>query len=185
VLAIACVCLALWIGVATRRYSLTVALAHTAGVLLGVSPLPIRDAFVTGHIGFSLLSNTNDWFRIWEAPFGTFLVALGRRISFALGYTRLISPGYRVRPHWMALWAATALLCLTWMRTRRLPMFDVMVAVYAVAYIAPVVLVGDIASYGGRMVAIIMPLLAYLAVRAGDTILQQSSLDANHARTTW
>lgn len=135
------------------------------GFAIGLAPATLRDWFVTGHVGFQLVSNTHDWIRIWNAPLPEFLAALGRRTAFAFGWTSLMQPAFSLRPHWLALWALAALYVpLKIIRRESFSAWEWMLGLYICAYIGPVVLVADIASYGGRMIATILPAVAVFAI---------------------
>jgi hypothetical protein len=142
-------------------------LVFCLGALLGVGPAILRDFASTGELGFRLVSDTRDWNRIWEAPAADFLATLGSRAAFAFGWTSLMVPDFRIRPHWMLLWAGTALFCWRRLRSRAgASWWDAALVLYVACFIGPVVLVADITSYGGRMIVIVLPMLLYLSLRA-------------------
>jgi hypothetical protein len=146
---------------------------------VGLSPSVLRDFVSTGHLGFQLVTETQDWIRIWNAPLPDFLEALGRRTAFAFGWTSLMDAAYRIRVHWMILWIGAGLYASRRLIARA-PMhwWDVAVMLYIVCYFGPVILVADISSYGGRMVVVALPMLLYLAVRGLDDVLSGTSIDA-------
>lgn len=146
-----------------RGVMLRVPLSAALGVAVGVSGNLVRDYLASGRAAFAIVSDTRDWVRIWELPPLMFAQALASRVLFALGVPQLMSAEYRIRPHWIVLWLAfvaylPAKLCMR----RPVRGWEVILYAYAVCYIVPVIAVADIASYGGRMVSTILPVLLIL-----------------------
>jgi len=157
--------LAIFIGRELFKRRWRHAIALMLGFALGLSPTVLRDWFATGQIGFQLVSNTGDWIRIWRAPLADFVGALGQRIAFAFGWTSLMQPMFRSRPHWMALWILAAMyIPLKIWRRESFSVWEWSLGAYICGYIGPVILVADISSYGGRMVSTILPAVAVLSI---------------------
>jgi hypothetical protein len=131
--------------------------------------LPLREYAAVGYPNFHAITHTGDWVRPpadmteWPAHFG-------RRVLFIAGATPLLAPEYRVRPHWMVIWAGVAAYVITRLTWRRPPTGpEAIVLLLLPLYLVPVVLVAGVANYGGRMVSAAMPFAALLAARwAGD-----------------
>lgn len=143
--------------------------ALAGGFFLGLAPLIVRDALVTHTLGFSIITNHSDWQRAWlQADPWTFV---GERIAFVFGWTTALIPTYRIRPHWMLVWGACLWTLLwTWrnrwtFRGGTFSPSQIDASVYLLGYLGPVILVADIASYGGRMVAMVIPLGIWFAWR--------------------
>jgi hypothetical protein len=160
---------ALGIGVAAIAWSIrrpdlrACVLAFALGGALGMSPLPVREAIAIGRPNIDLITRTDDFV---PAPSGFSARAgyYGRRVVFALGVTPVLAPGYRIRVHWIAIWACALGSVVTMIAKRRAPtVIDACVMLFLVLYLAPVVTVAGIENYGGRMVAVAMPFAAWLA----------------------
>jgi hypothetical protein len=156
------------------------------GTAIALSGVVARNYAVTGHATFDIVTDTSDWLRLWNLPAIESAIVLGKRSLFVLGWTELLAPAYRPRPHWMMLWlvwAAYPLLKLS--RRQPLEFWELLLYIYVVGYIGPVLLVaGDITSYGGRMVIAILPVVLVPAVRLlfGDEISGSSSLPSDVQR---
>jgi hypothetical protein len=94
----------------------------------------------------------------------------GRRLLFAIGLLPVLMPEFQVRPHWLLAWAGAAgFLLLKW---RSLEAWEVLVVVFIVGYLGPLVAVGEIESYGYRMIVPVMPCVMLLALRDVDLMLR-------------
>ena len=147
-----------------RRPPFTMAAALAAGFVLAMCLLPLREYAAIGRANFDLITHTQDWV---PAPVGLAARAeyYGSRVLFTLGATEFVNPDYRPRPHWMLIWAGAAgyLAARVWWRWERWPgAAEACVLAFIPLYLGPVLLVSGIDSYGGRMVAVAMPLAAVL-----------------------
>lgn len=152
-----------WLGIVRAAKAvvdrrLLAPVAFAIGIALGVVWLPLRDWFAVGRPGSALFSDT----RLWTIASGS--GELVSRILFVLGVTTPASAEYRWRPHWIALWILVA--AAVWIRRRHLDWIDAALAGAIASYAVSNVLVGDPANYGGRAVAVLMPLLIVTASRA-------------------
>jgi hypothetical protein len=141
------------------------------GTAVGASAVAVRNYVATGRPAVDLVTNTSDWIRTYNSPLLTFLSVLAKRALFVFGYTPLMAAAYRPRPHWMLAW----LLCMAYpvlalRRRRRIEIWELLLYVYIACYVVPVVLVGDVSSYGGRMVVMILPMVVVLACRAVELL---------------
>jgi len=138
-----------------------------AGLALAISGVAIRDYAATGHASLDLLTDPSDWVPVWKWPLGDVAAWIAARTMFVLGYTRSIAPGYRMRPYWTVLWLLWAAYPARRIRSgRTVELWEWLAYAFVVGYIVPVVLVaGDIGSYGGRMIIVVLPLLLVSAFR--------------------
>src|SRR5262249_55313194 len=115
----------------------------------------------------TVVTDTSDWLRLWERPALEAAMTLGKRALFVFGFTPPIKPERRVRPHWMILWFRWATYPPVKVRRGQpLEFRDLLVYAHVVGCVVPILFVAaDIASYGGRMVVAILPLLLIPAVR--------------------
>lgn len=146
-----------------RRVTLRVPLAAAMGGLVGVSGNLARDYLASGRATFAIVSDTRDWIRIWNLPPVMFAQALASRVMFALGMPQTVNFSYHRATHWVVLWVAFVVY-LPWKLLTKRPVraWEVVLYAYVVCYIAPVIAVADIFSYGGRMVSTILPVLLIL-----------------------
>jgi hypothetical protein len=149
---------------------------RTVAALLGgavgvVGLMVLRNYSVTGKLGAGVFTKTSHW--IQPAASGqlgllerswTVVEHYGSRVLFMLGWPPLVEPSYRIRPHWLVMWAGVALFGVTaWRRT--VAFWEALLLVSSVGYLAPQVAVGHIASYGFRSAFPVVPLALLLAVR--------------------
>jgi hypothetical protein len=124
-----------------------------------------REWAAIGRPNFELITRTQDWV---QPPDGMGARAdyYGRRVLFMLGATGFVNPDYRMRPHWMLIWAGVAGYAVSRIRAREWPtLVEAAVIVWLPLYLGPVLLFAGIDNYGGRMVATVMPFAAILAGR--------------------
>lgn len=142
-----------------RRLIAAFALAFVAAMML----MPLREYAATGSFTFHAITDTKDWIR----PSNEGLVAYyGKRVAFMLGFTPLLDPEYRIRPHWMLIWLGVSAYAATRVLWRQWPSrLEICVALLIPLYLGPVLLVGGVSNYGGRMVAVAMPFAVVLAAR--------------------
>lgn len=182
----AAVLLVVWIGTLLRGFPghRVVAAAVLTGFVAGMSPLPVREYAATGRANIDLITHTDDFV---QAPMGWSARAdyYGRRLLFVVGFTRAVNPQFSPRPHWMAITAGVCLWAFMPWRGRRKPTaWHVSLVLFLAGYLAPVVLVSGIDNYGGRFVAMVMPVAALLAASAADDYLkyQPRSIGADSTR---
>lgn len=161
------VVLVLVLAAAARRITLRPAVLATIGFMVVASGVVLRNYVAVGHATFDLVTDTFDWFRPWDLPLKQAAAVMTTRGLFVFGWTQALAPAYRVRFYWMALWLMWIAFPIARIRTGRgLELPDYLAYAYVIGYIGPVLLVaGDIGSYGGRMVIVVMPLLLVAAFR--------------------
>lgn len=155
-----------------RGDTLHVPLAAALGWIVGISGDLVRDYLASGHATFAIVSDTRDWVRIWNLPDTTFAQALASRVRFATGIPQLLNSSYHSATHWTILWGAFVTY-LPWklLTKRSVPAWEVVSYAYVLCYIVPVLAVADIFSYGGRMVATILPFLLILSFRLVEEVV--------------
>jgi hypothetical protein len=148
--------------------TVTALLGGAAGV---VGLMVLRNYSVTGMLGAGVFTVTSHW--IHPHPSGrlgllewswTAVEHYGSRVLFMLGWLPIIESSYRVRPHWLVMWAGVAFFTVTAWR-RPVAFWEALLLVSAVVYLAPQVAVGHIANYGFRSTFPVVPLALLLAVR--------------------
>lgn len=146
-----------------QRWPRRVVIAFTLAFAAGMSLMPLREYFATGMFTFHAISDTRDWLQ----PEGEGLVSYyGKRLVFMLGFTPILDPEYRIRPHWILIWLGVAGYAVTRVPWRQWPSrLEICAALLIPLYLGPVLLVGGVSNYGGRMVAVAMPFVAVLAAR--------------------
>jgi hypothetical protein len=159
------------------------ALTLLAACAAVASFLPLRNYVVTGRPSVASVTNTSDWSgsglrRKTSVPLTELLVSragtLTRRAAYLAGIPQFIRPTFRIRPHWLVMWAAFFVYLSSLFR--RTPQFwEVLVLALSVAYIVPIVLWGAIASYGGRMIAPGVPLILVLAAKGVERLSRDSA----------
>ena len=155
------------IAAAMRRITVWPAVFLMAGFGVAVSFVALRNYVAVGRPSFDLITDPFDWLRLWELPLREAAASLITRTLFVLGWTHTIAPAYRVRLYWTLLWLLW--LAFPVMRSRSgrgLALSDWLAYAYVIGYIVPVLFIaGDIGSYGGRMVIVVLPLLVVAAFR--------------------
>jgi hypothetical protein len=151
-----------------------------AAVSLVVGLMALRNYAVTGAPSLRAITDTRDWVSpLAGREEGSGLAAVvqgawqlathyGARLAFCLGFTPVLNPAYRIRPHWIVMWALVGVFVVVATRRRRWIPADVLAAMFVVLYLGPVVAAAQIANYGFRMVVSATPAALYLAVRALD-----------------
>lgn len=89
------------------------------------------------------------------------------RLAFLIGIPQFVQPTFRPRPHWMVMWALVGWYVVQLVH-RRPAFLEVLAMSLAVGYLGPLIVTGNISSYGTRMVAPVIPLLVLLAVKGLD-----------------
>jgi hypothetical protein len=157
----------LCIAAAVRRRSLRPAAALALSFVVVVSAVAVRDYAATGHATFALVTDTFDWLKLWDLPFRQAVAAFVPRVFFVIGFPQSLAPAYHLRLHWTVLWLLWLLYPFRTLRgDHRFEVWEWLAYAYVVGYIGPVLLIaGDIGSYGGRMVVVLLPLLIVAACR--------------------
>ena len=158
---------AVWIHLLVRGWSPWPPVLLLLGTATSLSGVVARNYAVTGRVTFDIVTDTSDWLKLWNLPVIESVIALGERALFVFGWTGLLAPAFRPRPHWMILWLLWAAYPVFKLARRQpLEFWELLLYLYVVCYIGPVLLVAaDITSYGGRMVIAILPLLLVPAFR--------------------
>ena len=139
--------------------------------------LPVRDAMVTGRADLQTLTWTGDWQvpavaidprapSSWLTAAQAIVGHYAPRGAFVLGLLPILHPGFRVRPHWLVMWALFAIS--TVMRFRQhspLRFWESLVYLWIVLYLGPLLAVAAIDAYGFRMLVPIIPLVLLIACR--------------------
>jgi Dolichyl-phosphate-mannose-protein mannosyltransferase len=146
------------------------ALSVSFGVV--VSAVAVRNYAAAGHATFDLVTDTFDWLRLWNLPFREAAAALVARILFVIGFPESLAPAYHLRLHWTVLWLLWLLYPLRKLRgDHRFEVWEWLAYAYVLGYIGPVLLIsGDIGSYGGRMIVVLLPLLVVAAFRLAFSV---------------
>lgn len=137
------------------------------------SLLPLRNYVATGRASVDSVTNTSDWTgsglrRTTSVPLTERLLSRARslamRAAYLAGIPQFMRPTFRIRPHWLVMWAAFFVYLSSLFR--RTPQFwEVLVLALSVAYFVPIALWGGIANYGNRMIAPGIPLILVLAAK--------------------
>ncbi len=149
------------------RAALTL-LASCAAV---ASFLPLRNYVVTGRPSVPSVTDTSDWKGSGKQkirPLTERLELRGRQLATATAYLagipQFLRPNFRIRPHWLVMWAAFFVYLSSLFR--RTPQFwEVLVLALSVVYFVPILLWGGIGNYGTRMIAPGIPLILMLAAK--------------------
>lgn len=156
------------LGAATwQRRSLLPIVWLCTGFALAMSGVVIRDYAATGHASLDLVTDPSDWVRPWQLPIRDAAAWVVTRTLFILGYTHGIAPAYRIRPYWTVLWLLWAAYPAIRVRSgQTVQLWEWLAYAFVLGYIVPVLLVaGDIGSYGGRYVIVVLPVLLVSAFR--------------------
>jgi hypothetical protein len=146
------------------------------------SLLPLRNYAVTGDLGVWAALRPAGWQLpdaqgkpgvpafAWLAESVRFY---GARTAFTVGIPTFLQPTYRVRPHWLLMWAGVVLYL--WFGGRRPRLFwERLLLTMAAVYLLPLVAVASINNYGYRMVIPVVLLLLPLAVKGAELALLAS-----------
>jgi hypothetical protein len=157
------------------------ALTLLATCAVVASFLPLRNYVVTGRPSVASVTDTSDWTgsglsKKIGVPLTERLVSRARslatRVAYLAGVPQFMRPTFRIRPHWLVMWAAFFVYLSSLFR--RTPQFwEVLVLALSVAYFVPIALWGGIANYGNRMVAPGVLLILVLVAKG----LEQRSRD--------
>jgi Dolichyl-phosphate-mannose-protein mannosyltransferase len=155
--------------------------ARAAAILLTTcmlvsSLMPLRNYAVTGEPSIAAVTGASDW---WVAGHidrvdltvpqraARIVRSIAMRSAYVVGIPYFLQPTFRIRPHWLIVWA-----CFFWyLRTlpRRTHQFsEVLVLALAVAYFTPIFTLGYVSNYGVRNLAPGLPLVLWLAIRGLD-----------------
>ena len=164
----------------TRRGYLRLPIAFLVAFGLSSSVLLLRNYAVTGEVSLAAVTYPG----YWRTPamalpdragahsvlptIATYGLYYGRRVLFCLGLTFLGSPEYRLRPHWLLMWAGVFLFLASAMRGRRLEFWEAAALVFVVSYLGPTIAVAQLANYGFRMIVPVVPAALLLSVRGGQ-----------------
>lgn len=126
--------------------------------------MPLREAFVTGHVAVLPMPTVGavggSLAERWDAGFTVLLRELVLpNTAFILGYPKLRVPEFQVRPHWLLLWAAYAIWLVRRPRSRRDPTITLL-HVYIALYVAVMLLTWHIFVYGYRHLLALFIVLA-------------------------
>jgi hypothetical protein len=139
---------------------------------------PLRDFVVTGRItvgqaaipdGYPMQTDLGMQPTRLEKV-ATLSAAYARRMAYVIGLPRYIEPDYRIRPHWLVMWAGFAAYIVH--LARRTPAFwELLILALCASYLLPLFIVGYLATYGFRMIAPAVPLVLLLAIKEADLML--------------
>lgn len=104
-----------------------------------------------------------------KAPSGvTHIVSYyAARLAYVAGIPQFVQPTFQLRPHWLLMWCVVAWYVAT-LRRRTPAFWEVLVMTLAVSYLGPLLVIGNVSSYGTRMIAPAIPLVLLLAVKGLD-----------------
>jgi len=161
--------------------------AFLGGLAAALSFLVIRNYMITGQLSLVVVTGGMParWFGHQDSvsaasagPIATLVhriqlvvVLYGKRVLYQLGFLSVMFPEYHVRPHWMLAWVGVGAFLL--MKIRSLDPWEWAVILFAGGYLAPLIAVGGMESYGYRMLLPAIPMLTLLAVRAVDLMLRR------------
>lgn len=160
------VVLILWSRQRRDRLVAGAAPLFACGVVLCASLIVVRNVAATGRLDLSVLAYRSYWI---QPPHGLIATAAfyGKRALFPIGFLPLLSPVYSFRPHWMLAWAGVIAFCVA-RRAGGFELWELLVMMFIVAYLAPIVAVAEITNYGYRMILPVVPAVLLLAFRAVD-----------------
>lgn len=156
------------------------ALLAAAGAMIGL--MALRNHAVAGAWGVPAITDTGDWVAPPASPdagggpaavaasVGRLAVHYGVRLAFALGFAFLADPAYRLRPHWIGMWALVGVFVAVATRRRAWTPVDALAATFVGLYLGPLIAAAWIENYGFRMVVPAVPVALYLAVRGLDLL---------------
>lgn len=145
------------------------------------SLMAVRNYVATAEVSMSAVTNRRDWtvpgFTSHGSPTPAErarLVVLGYapRLAYVAGVPQFIQPTFRLRPHWLLMWGGVCLY-LAQLRWRRPEFWEQLVLVLCFFYFVPLIAIGNLSSYGVRMLAPGVPLALLLALKGVDVALGQ------------
>lgn len=166
----------------TRLHSGPLTMLVVAAGMFGL--MPLRNGLVTGQPSLQALTWTGDWqlpdVRLDPRRMSSVISAAqaiasfyAARTAFVLGLLPVLHPGFRVRPHWVVMWALAAVNTLIRARDRTpLAFWEALVYVWIALYLGPLVAVGAIDVYGFRMLVPIIPFVLLVACRYLGPVLR-------------
>lgn len=166
------------------RDLLRIGLPFLVGVAIGISPIVIRDAAVTGRIDLAAVTWTGDWMlpAVDLSPPVTLAKVVsavvesarfwGWRTLYAIGFCNLLpTRHYHIRWHWLAMWAGVAIFAFQVLRRRRIETSQAILVGFIVLYLGPLIAVAQITNYAIRMMLPVIPAALALAMWGWDTII--------------
>lgn len=155
-----------------NRYMKILFLAVVAFLLL---LLPVRNYLITGT--FTLLPMNDTLFNYMntanELSFGNepllFIGYYFKKILFCLGFLPVLEPLFQFRPHWMIMWVGYLFYFYTLIKNKRKEEhWNKMAHLFLFLFLAVIILVAPITSYGFRMLIPVLFLLygfAFIGLR--------------------
>ncbi len=144
-----------------------------------VALLPLRNYEVTGEtsipfIRYSaerLISNPEiNNLTANESPSRNALAIFdfyARRILFCAGLTVVLKlPAYWLKPHWMLMWLGAFIYIRRLLKRRCLEFWEAFALVFILMYLAPLLAIANINTYGVRMVLPVIPVVLLLGVNS-------------------
>jgi nitrate reductase NapE component len=154
--------------------------------LLAISLMAMRNYAVAGQVSIQAITWTGDWMApnlqgagvpTLEASIGSVLATAdyyARRALFTIGFGPVLVPEYRIRPHWLLMWAGFFVFAGLAAARRQLEFWQALTMLYIVLYLGPLIAVAVIETYGFRMIVPAVPVVLLLAVKAGELFWQTS-----------
>ena len=142
------------------------------------SLLPLRNYVITGQASVASVTSISDWsgsglWRRTNVPLSNRLLSragrLAGRAAYLAGIPQFVLPTFRIRPHWLVMWAAFFVYLSSLFR-RTLQFWEVLVLALSIAYFVPILLFGSISNYGSRMIAPGIPLILVLAAKGVEQL---------------
>ena len=143
--------------------------------------LVVRNYAATGSLAQAVVTRTSDLYvpgvdgvhgGASHSRAAEFVTGYASRMAYVAGVPRFLEPSYRIRPHWVAMWAGTLLYLVT-LRRRTVAPWEWMLVGLCAAYFAPLIVIGSVSNYATRMVAPGVPLALLLAVKGVDVLVMR------------
>lgn len=153
------------------------AAAFLAAFAVAASVLPMRNLAVGGDLGVMAVLRPQGWRLPSSAPGAAgpnatlaqrataAVTHYAARTAYVLGVPHWMAPAYRVRTHWLLMWAGLALYLIA--RPHR-EFWEVLLLALLVAYLVPLLAVAQISSYGVRMLAPAVLFILPLSARGAE-----------------
>lgn len=145
------------------------------------SLMVIRNYAVTSELSLDAITRRSDWgvpgFPKHDIPPLSQRLQIAadgyaRRLAFTAGVPQFMQSSFRVRPHWLLMWSGVGVY-LFQLRRRTPALWEKMALVLCFFYFAPLIAIGNLSSYGVRMLAPGVPFALLLAVKGVDVALGQ------------
>lgn len=166
---------ALFVFVLMLAWRRRLALAYLLCFVVIFALMPLRNYARSGKLSMIAITSPRGWDVPPDQRITDYAAHYGRRIAFVVGFTPVLEPSFRVRPHWLAMWTGVILWLWSWIRSRRrLEPWEMLLLGFLVLYLVPLIAVGQISTYGFRMISPAVPATLLLAFRGVELSLTTS-----------